>query len=82
MAGKLGLDHPWFRPVWRRVLVVALCLGWAAFELLGGRWGFQGGSPLFGVLFAALGLYAAYVLFLDYHPASPPPARPGEEPRE
>ena len=24
--------HPWFRPLWRRVLVTLFCLGWAGWE--------------------------------------------------
>ena len=56
----LDPDHPIFRPVWVRVLVVAVCLGWAVFE-------FVAGSPLWGMLFGALGVYAA-VVFLRARP--------------
>lgn len=62
----LDLNHPFFRPVWIRALVVAACLGWAAFEFLGPR-----GSPFWGILFAAIGLYAAYAFFLNFHPREP-----------
>ena len=37
----LDTDHPMFRPLWVRLLVVAVCLGWAAFE-------FIDGSPFWG----------------------------------
>lgn len=68
MARKfLDTDHPMFRPLWVRVLVVALCLGWALFELIDG-------SPFWGVLFGALGVYAAWSFFLA-------PPGPGDGPR-
>lgn len=25
--------HPWFRPLYRRVLVLLVCVGWLAFEI-------------------------------------------------
>jgi hypothetical protein len=54
----LDASHPMFRPLWVRVLVVALCIGWAVFE-------FTGGSAFWGVLFLALGLYAGWVFFVE-----------------
>jgi hypothetical protein len=50
-------DHPFFRPLWRRVAVVAVCLVWALVEFLGG-------APFWGILFGALGLWAGYEFFL------------------
>ena len=55
------LDDPWFRPLWRRVLVTAVALGWGAFE-------FASGSPGWGMLFLATGGYAAYRLFVTFDP--------------
>ena len=60
----LDLNHPFFIPLWRRVLIVALCLGWAVFELVAG-------SPFWAILFGAIGLYAAFVWFLRFHPRDP-----------
>ena len=51
------LQHPFFRPIWRRYLVVAVCLGWAVFE-------FVTGSPLWAIIFGALGVTAIWQLFL------------------
>jgi hypothetical protein len=51
------LQHPFFRPLWRRVLVVAICLGWAVFEL-------ATGSPFWAIIFGALGATAVWQLFL------------------
>lgn len=65
----LDPDHSFFRPLWRRVLVVALCLGWALFEL-------SQGNVFWAILFGALGLYAAYVFFLDFRPRDPPGPSP------
>ena len=59
------LDHPFFRPLWIRALVVAVCLGWALFE-------FATGSPFWGVLFGAAGLYAAYRFFVTFDPRDDP----------
>jgi hypothetical protein len=25
-------EHPFFRPLWRRILLVAVCVGWSIFE--------------------------------------------------
>jgi hypothetical protein len=46
-----------FRRPWVRVISVAAPLGWAVFE-------FAGGAPFWGVIFAALGAYAAWELYL------------------
>lgn len=53
--------EPFFRPLWRRIAVVALCLGWGAFE-------FIGGAPFWGTLFAGAGLYAAWELLIAFDP--------------
>ena len=28
------VDHPFFRPLWRRIALVAVCLGWAGLHAL------------------------------------------------
>lgn len=58
-------NHPFFRPLWRRIAVVAVCLGWAVIE-------FATLSPFWGVLFAAAGLWAAYEFFLAAGGETPP----------
>lgn len=55
------LQQPFFRPLWIRVIIVVVALGWAAVEGLVG-------SPGWAVLFAAAGLYAGYEFFLNWHP--------------
>jgi hypothetical protein len=64
MARFLDLNHPFFIPLWRRVLITAICLGWAIFEIVMG-------SPFWAILFGALGLYAGYVWFFDFRPRDP-----------
>lgn len=57
----LEIQHPFLRPLWRRWVVVAVCLGWAAVE-------FATANPFWGVLFAALGAAAFWQLFLTPWP--------------
>ncbi len=56
MIKLIDVHHPWFKPLWRRILVVILPLGWAMFEL-------SRGDDLWALLFGAIGVYAAYMLF-------------------
>ncbi|MGN7871434.1 DUF3329 domain-containing protein [Paracoccus sp. 22332] len=46
------LDDVFYRPLWVRVLLVSLALGWGVFE-------FGSGAPFFGVIFVAIAVYAA-----------------------
>lgn len=57
------LQIDFFLPLWRRVALVAVCLGWAMVE-------FGTGSPFWGIIFASLGAYAIWQFFLDGWPAS------------
>lgn len=50
------VQHPIFRPLWVRVLIVALCFGWTAFEA-------TNGNTLWGILFGTAGVYLAYQFF-------------------
>lgn len=61
MKKFLDTDHPFFRPVWVRILVVAVCLGWAVLE-------FVTGAPFWGVIFGGLGAYAVWGFFFDFDP--------------
>ena len=64
MDRLFDFNHPFFIPLWRRVLVVAACLGWAVFELIGG-------NPFWAILFGAIGLAAAYGFFINFNPRPP-----------
>ncbi len=57
----IEVDHPFFRPLWRRVAVVAVCALWAALE-----WATQ--SPLWAMGAGALAAYTFYVLILTFDP--------------
>lgn len=57
------LQTEFFLPLWRRVVVVAVCLAWTVFE-------FVSGSPFWGMLFGGMGLYALWQLFLDGWPGN------------
>jgi hypothetical protein len=60
----IDTDHPMLRPLWVRILIVGICGGWAAVE-------FWTGSGTWGMIFLALGAYAAWGFFLD--PKRPQP---------
>ena len=64
MSRFFDLDHPFFIPLWRRVLIVVACLGWALLELVAA-------SPFWGMLFAAIGLYAGWHFFFNFNPRTP-----------
>jgi hypothetical protein len=55
------LQVPFFRPLWIRVAVVVVCLGWALFEL-------ASGAVFWAVIFGGMGGYAAYQFFVVWNP--------------
>jgi hypothetical protein len=57
----LDTDHPMFRPLWVRILIVAICVGWGIME-------FATGAPFWGIIFLALGAYAAWGFFFAFDP--------------
>ena len=58
MAKFLDTDHPMFRPLWVRVLIVAGTAGWAVVE-------FVAGEPLWGAAFGGAAAYAGWKFFVD-----------------
>ncbi|WP_114010096.1 hypothetical protein [Cohaesibacter intestini] len=54
-------DIPFFRPLWVRLIVVTICIGWGLFELMGNSVGFA-------MIFLSAGFYAAYRLFVTFDP--------------
>lgn len=62
-----GSQHPFLRPLWRRVALVAVCFIWAGIE-------FYAGSPNWGTMVAALGVYAAWQYLYAYKPVTDAPA--------
>lgn len=59
--GLFEVQVPFFRPVWRRVVVTALCLGWAVFEL-------SSGAAVWAALFGAAGVYLLWQFFIARWP--------------
>ncbi|RCW87149.1 hypothetical protein [Paracoccus lutimaris] len=49
--------HPFFRPLWIRILSVVLPLAWAFFEL-------STGAIFWAILFGAAGIYLLVALFV------------------
>ncbi|WOI55240.1 hypothetical protein [Palleronia sp. LCG004] len=49
--------HPFFRPLWRRVVITAICLVWAVVEL-------SRGSPGWAAIFGAMGALCIYEFFI------------------
>ena len=67
-------DHPFFRPLWRRIAIVAVCLVWAAIE-------FATGTPFWGTLALAFAAYGAWQFLFAYKPVqtAEPEASPPED---
>lgn len=59
-------EHPFFRPLWRRVAIVAACALWAILE-------FVNGSHLWGLGALAFAGYGVWQFFVRY---DPPPQDP------
>ncbi len=68
----LDVRTPFFRPLWRRVVAVALCLGWALYEI-------STGAVFWSILFGAAGLHLAWQFFVifdrDENAAPEPPSK-------
>jgi hypothetical protein len=62
-------EHPFFRPLWRRVAVVAVCVAWSIFE-------FATGAPFWGMIAGGFAAYAVWQFFFLYKPADPDAAAP------
>jgi hypothetical protein len=60
----LDLQIPFYKPLWIRVLLTGLCLGWAGFEL-------YMGSVFWAILFGSVGLYCLHQFFIAFDPKEP-----------
>lgn len=58
-------SHPFFRPLWLRVLIVAAALGWALTEAVGG-------NPGWAIIFGGMGVAAFWGLFVACDPDKAP----------
>jgi hypothetical protein len=60
-------EHPFFRPLWRRIALIAFCAAWSVFE-------FATGSAFWGTLAGGMAAYAGWTFLVNY----PPPSATGE----
>lgn len=54
-------DHPFYRRLWVRLLIVGLCAMWTAIE-------FRQGENTWGMIFLAVTTYTACVLIIFFKP--------------
>ena len=52
-------NHPFLRPLWRRVALVAFCVAWAGFEYFNGATGWA-------VLAAVMAAYGVWQFFIAW----------------
>ncbi|OLP54323.1 hypothetical protein BJF92_15125 [Rhizobium rhizosphaerae] len=64
MIKLIDPDHPFYRPLWRRVLIVAVCCAWTGLE-------FWNGSQAWGTMFLVVASYAFATLILFFKPKPP-----------
>lgn len=57
-------EHPFFRPLWRRVAIVAVCAVWTAME-----WAAE--SQMWSMIALGFTAYAIWQFFYLYKPAEP-----------
>ena len=55
------LQIPFFVPLWRRIVLVGLLLGWTTVEVLTGAFAWA-------ILFGSIGVYAIYQFFVVWDP--------------
>lgn len=69
MKSFFDLQQEFYRPLWLRIAIVALCLGWALVEL-------SAGAPIWALLFGGIGLYAGHQFFIAFDPKPADPKTP------
>jgi hypothetical protein len=52
-------EHPFFRPLWRRVAIVAFCAVWAG-------WEYSNGESMWATIAGGIAVYGAWVFLLTY----------------
>jgi len=65
MAAFKEQQHPFYKPLWRRVVIVLVIVAWLAFEV------FSSQSGLWIGLAAAALAYAVYVFFITWPKEGP-----------
>lgn len=57
-------EHPFFRPLWRRVAIVAVCAIWTGIE-------YYNGDQFWTTITVGMTLYAAWTYLYAYRPPQP-----------
>ncbi|SFN82577.1 hypothetical protein SAMN04488056_102132 [Cohaesibacter marisflavi] len=66
-------SHPMLKPLWVRLLICGVTLGWGLFEFLMA-------STTWAAIFGVVGVICVYHLLLEYEPPKdPPPSGPSED---
>lgn len=66
-------EHPFFRPLWRRIAIVAACVAWSVLE-------YVGGSQTWCLIAGGMAAYGAYQFFYLYKPVEPEAAATSDPP--
>jgi hypothetical protein len=53
-------SHPFYKPLWRRVAIVASLAAWTGFEI------YNGSSPFWFMIFGALTIFCFWTMFVTY----------------
>ena len=61
MSKLFDVQLAFFRPLWRRIVLVAMCFTWAGLEY---SWGNQG----WALVFIGIGSYLTHQLFIAFAP--------------
>lgn len=61
MIKLIDPDHPFYRPLWIRLLIIALCAFWTAVE-------FRNNENTWGMIFLAVTTYTACTLLIFFKP--------------
>ena len=68
-------EHPFFRPLWRRIAIVGVCLAWAALE-------YFTGTQLWAMIALGFAAYGAWQFFYLYKPAERDKTPADADPKE
>lgn len=60
------MNHPWLRPLWRRVLIVAITAAIALWDIVNGNFGWA-------LIFGGMAAYGVYVFFIAWKGDEAPP---------
>lgn len=63
----IDTNHPFYRPLWVRLLIVGFCAAWCVVE-------FVNHEPFWGTVVGGVAVYTAYVLLLTFKPKVEEPA--------